>query len=129
MDVPARGTDRPLPAPALPDAGRGGAAPAPDALPRPVERAVTFAVLLAALRCTVQYVLLPFVLPWAGLAAAVPPWVTLALGALALVSLARAVRQLWRLGHAHRWSYLLLGLVVMAALLLFIAVDLRALLR
>ena len=129
MDVPAQGTDHPVPAPALREAGRGGATPAPDVLPRPVERAVTFAVLLAALRCTVQYVLLPFVLPWVGLAVEVPPWVTLALGALALVSLVRAVRQLWRLRHAHRWSYLVLGLVLMAALLLFIAVDLRALLR
>ena len=97
-------------------------------LPRPVERAVTFAVLLAGLRCTTQYVLFPFILPWAGLAAGVPPWATLALGALALGALARAVHQLWRLGHARRWSYLLLGLVVTAALLLFIAVDLRALL-
>ena len=108
MDVPARGSEHPLPA--------------------PVERGISFAVLLAALRCTVQYVLLPFVLPWAGLAAEVPPWVTLALGAVALVSLARAVRQLWWMRHAHRWSYLALGLVITAALLLFIAVDLRALL-
>ncbi len=122
MDRHSRATAQSLPAPVPADPAHGAA------LPVPVERAVTFAVLLAALRCTAQYVLLPLVLPWAGLAAAVPAWVTLALGALALVSLARAVRQLWRLGHAHRWSYLLLGLVVMAALLLFIAVDLRALL-
>lgn len=122
MDRHSRVTAQSLPAPVPADPAHGAA------LPVPVERAVTFAVLLAALRCTAQYVLLPFVLPWAGLAAAVPPWVTLALGALALVSLARAVRQLWRLRHARRWSYLLLGLVVTAALLLFIAVDLRALL-
>ncbi len=88
---------------------------------------MNFAVLLAALRCTVQYVLLPFVLPWIGVAATVPPWVTLGLGLLALVSLARAVRTLWRMRHARRWSYLLLGSVVIAALLLFIGLDLRAL--
>ena len=114
-----RVTEQPLPAPRP--------APSDAALPRPIERAMNFAVLLAAFRCTVQYVLLPFVLPWIGVAATVPPWVTLGLGVLALVSLARAVRQLWRLRHARRWSYLLLGSAVIAALLLFIALDLRAL--
>lgn len=115
----SRVTDQPLPTP--------GPSPSDAALPRRVERAMNFAVLLAALRCTVQYVLLPFVFPWIGVAATVPPWVTLGLGALALVSLARAVRQLWLMRHARRWSYLLLGSVVIAALLLFIALDLRAL--
>lgn len=100
-----------------------------SALPRRVERAFTFAILLSALRCTVQYVVLPFVLPWVGVAARVPPWVTLALGTLALISLARNMRYLWHLRHARRRSYLLLALVVIAALLLFMAVDLRALLR
>ena len=101
--------------------------PSDAAVPRPVERAMNFAVILAALRCTVQYVLLPFVFPWIGVAATVPPWVTLGLGLLALVSLARAVRTLWRMRHARRWSYLVLGSVVIAALLLFIGLDLRAL--
>lgn len=96
-------------------------------VPRPVERAVTFAVLLTGLRCVVQYVILPFVLPWVGLAATVPSWVTLALGAVALASLARAVHHLWRLHHAQRWNYLCLGLVLTVALLLFIGADLRAL--
>ena len=42
------------------------------AMPAPVERAFTFAILLSALRCTVQYVILPFVLPWIGVVAEVP---------------------------------------------------------
>lgn len=53
-------------------------------LPRPVEPALTFAVLLAARRGTAEYVLLPFLLPWVGLVAVVPPWATLTLGALEL---------------------------------------------
>lgn len=103
-------------------------APAGEALPAPVERAFGFAILLAALRCTLQYVLLPFVLPWLGLVDGVPPWLTLALGALALLSLAFSVRRLWQLRHPRRWSYLALAGVVIAALLLFGALDLRTLL-
>ena len=98
------------------------------ALPAPVERAFTFAILLSALRCTVQYVILPFVLPWIGVVAEVPAWVTLALSLLAFFSLARSVRLLWRMRHAQRWNYLILAFVVLAALLLFVFVDARSLL-
>jgi ABC-type iron transport system FetAB permease component len=101
----------------------------PAPLPASAQRAINFALLLSALRCTVQYIVLPFVLPWIGVATSIPPWVTLILGALALASLARNVRTLWRTRHARRWSYLFTALAVAAALLLFTVVDVRALLH
>lgn len=94
-------------------------------LPAPAQRALTFGLLLSALRCTVQYILLPFVLPWIGVAASIPPWVTLVLGGLALASLTRNVRYLWRLHHARRWSYLAVSSVVGTALVLFMVMDVR----
>lgn len=97
-------------------------------LPAPAERALTFGLLLSAMRCTVQYVLLPFVLPWIGIAASIPAWVTLGLGGLALASLTRNVRYMWRLHHARRWSYLAIASVVTSALLVFMVMDLRSLL-
>jgi ABC-type iron transport system FetAB permease component len=97
-------------------------------LPAPAQRALSFGLLVSALRCTVQYVVLPFVLPWIGIAASIPSWVMLVLGGLAIFSLTRNVRYLWRLRHARRWSYLALALAVTAALLLFMLVDVRALL-
>jgi ABC-type iron transport system FetAB permease component len=99
------------------------------ALPLPAQRALKFALLLSAVRCTVQYVLIPFVLPWVGLAASVPPWLTLALGGLAILSLVRNVALMWRLHHARRWSYLFLAVVMTGALLVFAVVDLHSLLR
>lgn len=98
-------------------------------LPERAQRALTFGILLSALRCTVQYILLPFVLPWIGIAAAIPPWLTFALGVLAIGALARNVRYLWRLGHARKWSYLFLALVIGGALLIFAAIDLHNLLH
>lgn len=109
-----------------PQIGRRRAASS-GALPAPVERAFTFAILLSALRCTVQYVVLPLLLPWIGVVAEVPVWVTLILTTVALISLIRSVRLLWRVRHAQRWSYLALAAVVMAALALFFFVDLRSL--
>jgi len=111
--------------------GRRAARPLPSAPPLPAraQRALTFGILLSGLRCTVQYVVLPFVLPWIGVTTTIPAWLTLALGMLALGALARNVRYLWRLRHARRWSYLLLATVVAASLLLYTAVDLHTLLR
>jgi ABC-type iron transport system FetAB permease component len=98
-------------------------------LPQPAQRALTFGLLVSALRCTIQYVVLPFVLPWIGVTAAIPAWVMLVLGALAIVALTRNVRTLWRMRHARRWSYLFLALMVGASLLLFSVIDLRTLLH
>ncbi len=99
----------------------------PVPLPAPAQRALSFALLFSALRCTVQYVVLPFVLPWIGVTAAVPPWVTLALGVIAVAFLTRNMYTLWRMRHARRWNYLVISLTVAAALLLFAVVDARVL--
>ena len=96
-------------------------------LPAQAQRALTFGLLVSAFRCTVQYVLLPFVLPWVGLTAAIPAWITLVLGALAIAALIRNVRTLWRMRHARRWSYLFLALMVGASLVIFSVVDARTL--
>lgn len=99
----------------------------PEPLPETAQRALSFALLVSALRCTVLYVILPFVLPWIGVAASVPRWITLVLGLVALASLTRNVRIMWRTRHARRWSYLLIAGVVAGTLLLFTVVDLRVL--
>lgn len=96
-------------------------------VPARAQRALTFGLLLSALRCTIQYVILPFVLPWIGVTASIPPWLTLALGMLALGALARNVRSLWQKQYAGRWNYLMLAAIVAISLLVFAAVDLRSL--
>jgi hypothetical protein len=98
-------------------------------LPAPAQRALTFGLLISAFRCTVQYVVLPFVLPWIGITGAIPPWLTLGLALIAIAALVRNVRYLWRLGHARKWSYLFLASVIGGALVIFAAVDLHALFR
>ncbi|MGH2449605.1 MAG: hypothetical protein ACRDFS_13515 [Chloroflexota bacterium] len=105
----------------------GRAQVAPEPFPGGAQRALTFALLVSATRCTIQYVLLPFVLPWIGVAAAIPRWITFVLGAIALASLTRNVRKLWRTRHARRWSYLFIAGVVAASLVLFAVMDLRIL--
>jgi hypothetical protein len=84
--------------------------------------------MISALRCTVQYVVLPFGLPWIGVARTLPIWATVILSLVALTALVRNVRYLWRLRHARRWSYLFISGAVVASLVLFMVVDLHSLL-
>jgi ABC-type iron transport system FetAB permease component len=103
-----------------------GSRPVPEnPLPPRAQRALTFGLMLSALRCTVQYVVLPFVLPWVGVATSISLWVTLVLGGIAIASLTRNVRYLWRLRHARRWSYLAFAGIVATSLVLFMAIDLH----
>jgi hypothetical protein len=100
----------------------------PD-LPVPAQRALTFSLLFSAFRCTVQYILLPLILPWVGLAAAVPEWLLAILGVLALAALIKNARLVWRMRHARRWNYMAVATIASAALLVFMAIDVNKLLN
>lgn len=99
----------------------------PDVLPGSAQRALQFGFMVSGLRCIVQYVVLPFVLPWIGVGGTLPPWLTLILGMVAVAALVRNVRRLWAVRHAQRWTYLFMAGVVVASLVLFAVVDVRAL--
>jgi hypothetical protein len=82
---------------------------------------------LVAIRCTLQYVLLPFVLPLLGASTRLSLWLTAALevGALALMAF-----NIWRLWNtAWRWRYLALCALTGSLLLLFLYLDIQALLQ
>lgn len=78
-----------------------------------------------ALRCTVQYVILPFVLPLAGLSSAISLWLSAAISLFALGLMLFNLRRLWR--TSWRWRYLALSLVAGSAIVLFLYLDLTEL--
>jgi ABC-type iron transport system FetAB permease component len=67
-------------------------------------------LLVSAVRCTLRYVLLPFVLPLAGLASGAALGVLLVLDAIAAIAIVSTLRRLWRTQHPSRWQYLSLAL-------------------
>jgi ABC-type iron transport system FetAB permease component len=67
-------------------------------------------LLVSAVRCTLRYVLLPFVLPLAGLASGAALGVLLVLDAIAAIAIVSTLRRLWRTQHPSRWQYLALAL-------------------
>ena len=78
-------------------------------------------ILISAIRCTLTYVLIPFVVPVLGFAAAVDAPLGIALSLVAIVSVTYSLRKFFGSDHPRRWQYAALAgvlLVFVTALLI-----------
>ncbi len=91
------------------------------------QRALRFPLIWVAVRCTLQYIVLPFVLPFFGLGGRFTIWISAGLELLALVVVVYNIRRLWQ--TSWRWRYLALSTVTVTAIVLFLYQDVRALLQ
>jgi len=80
-------------------------------------------ILVATFRCLLVYIVLPFVLPAAGLAGDVAPAVSLPINLVALVCIVTSMRRFWRVNHSKRWWYTAVGGTVMVFLVVSSVVD------
>ena len=92
------------------------------------ERAFGFSLIFSGVRCILQYVVLPFVLPIIGLTtdAAVP--LTLAINGVALIAVLYSLRRFWQINYKHKWQYLPVALTAVLILGAYIVLDIHALL-
>ncbi|MBZ0294480.1 MAG: hypothetical protein K8L99_18090 [Anaerolineae bacterium] len=95
--------------------------------PARAERAFGFSVVFSGVRCILQYVLLPFVLPLLGFTvdAALP--IMVAINVIALVSILYSVRRFWAADYRYKWQYLPIAVVATVLLTFFLISDLRML--
>ncbi len=84
-------------------------------------------MLWAAARCSLQYVLVPFLLPWIRLSDSVSVWLNLAISLLAIGMMTRNIWRLWHTGWRRR--YLTWSVVAVSILLFFLYADLRKLMQ
>ena len=66
------------------------------------QRGFNRSILVSAIRCTLTYVVLPFVAPIVGLASGVGPVIGLLLGTVAIAANMFSIRRFWRADH--RWK-------------------------
>jgi hypothetical protein len=85
------------------------------------DRLMGGSLVFVAIRCTLQYILLPFVLPFFGLAGSWSVGIATAIDFLALGMIAYNVARLWN--TSWRWRYLALSVVMIAILLVFLYQD------
>jgi hypothetical protein len=100
------------------------ATPAQDEIKR-TDRILGSYLVFVAVRCTLQYIVLPFVLPFLGVSSAVSVWVSLIIELVALGAISYNIRRLWP--TAWRWRYLALCAIMLPILLVFLVSDIRAL--
>jgi hypothetical protein len=88
-----------------------------------VYRSFSLAMVLSGLRCTLSYVILPFVLPALGVLPGVGPWIGIPVGVVALVFDVRGLRRFWIFGHRWRWPMTVLYVLVMMMVSALVGVD------
>jgi hypothetical protein len=89
------------------------------------ERAMSYALVLSAVRCTLQYVVFPFLLPLLGIAGDVPPQIFVVINVLAMVAIISSVRRFWRINYKYKWQYLVVGAAAMVIQVAFTIHDLQ----
>ena len=94
---------------------------------RGAENALTLSLVFSGGRCLLQYVLLPFLLPLAGIAADAAVPFLLLINLLAMVSIFFSLRRFWTILYAHRWRYLVVAGAALALLMAFTAYDITQL--
>jgi hypothetical protein len=101
------------------------AAPTPAQV-KSSDRAMGGYIVFVAIRCTLQYVLLPFVLPFVGLNNSVSVAISAVIDVVALGMIAYNIRRLWN--TSWRWRYVALSVVMISILAVFLVKDFNFLL-
>ena len=91
------------------------------------QRAFSTSVLVSAIRCTLTYLVLPFLAPALGLAAGVGPAIGIPVGVVAIACNVMTIRRFWAADHRWRWAYTALSLTVIALLVVLMVRDIAAL--
>jgi hypothetical protein len=90
------------------------------------DRLMTGSLIFVSVRCTLQYVVLPFLLPLVGLRSDLSLGISAVIDAIALATIAYNVRRLWN--TTWRWRYLGLAAVMVCFIIFMLYQDARPLL-
>lgn len=91
-------------------------------------RAFSTSIAISAIRCTLSYVVFPWILPALGLAGGVGPGIGLAIGLVAIGFNVASIRRFWVSDHQWKVPVSVLNGAVIALLTVLVVLDLRDLL-
>jgi hypothetical protein len=91
-------------------------------------RAFSTSVLVSGIRCTLAYVVFPWLLPALGLARGVGPVLGLVIGPVAIAFNVASIRRFHASDHRWKWYITALNCAVIVLLVVLLALDVRELL-
>ncbi len=80
-------------------------------------------MLISAIRCTLTYVVFPFVLPAVGFATGVGPWLGIVIGVVAIGCDVFTIRRFFAVDHRWRWHFAAIALSVIGLLSVLLVQD------
>lgn len=80
-------------------------------------------MLISAIRCTLTYVVFPFVVPAVGIATGVGPFIGISIGLIAMVCDVFTIRRFFAIDHKWRWHFSLVALSVICLLTVLLVED------
>ena len=101
------------------------AAAASDTSTADAESAFSKSVLVSAVRCTLTYVLIPFVFPLIGFGAGVGPWIGLPIGIAAIIANVVSIRRFHRSDHKWKWPMTAINVGILGLVTALVIIDLR----
>jgi len=92
------------------------------------ENAFSKSVAVSAIRCTLTYVLIPFVFPLLGFGAGVGPYIGVPIGLAAIVANIVSIRRFHRSDHRLKWPMSMINAGILVLLVILVVIDFRDLL-
>lgn len=105
------------------------AAPATETNPdAPAERLFSRSVVISGIRCTLTYVIFPFVAPLIGIAASVGAVIGVTIGVVAIVFNVMSIRRFFKADHPYKWWASAMNVAVILLLVILFFIDSQTLL-
>ncbi|MEZ5243608.1 MAG: hypothetical protein R2707_00805 [Acidimicrobiales bacterium] len=91
------------------------------------ERAFSKSIAVSAVRCTLTYVLIPFIFPIIGFGTGAGPWIGVPIGIAAIVANMVSIRRFHRADHKWKWPMTAINLGIIGLLVVLVVNDLTSL--
>ncbi|MDG1366719.1 MAG: hypothetical protein P8P85_06650 [Acidimicrobiales bacterium] len=95
----------------------------PDVSAADAEKTFSKSVLVSAVRCTLTYVLIPFVFPLIGFGTGVGPWIGLPIGIAAIIANVVSIRRFHRADHKWKWPMTVINVGIIGLLTALVILD------
>ena len=94
----------------------------------PAERLFSRSVVISGIRCTLTYVIFPFVAPLIGIAASVGAVIGVLIGVVAIVFNVMSIRRFFKADHRYKWWASAMNVAVILLLVILFVIDSQTLL-